>query len=82
MVASGSYGKAKKRDLGEGEHDIEELSDLSDLRCGSERGPSALECVKFLRKSHLLPMPTTVVEKQQLIKDAIWAFADYPRLDP
>lgn len=38
--------------------------------------------MKSLRESLSLPVPTVIVEAQQLIKDTIRTFADYLRLEP
>lgn len=54
---------------------------MSDLWRSSKRGPSALERVKALCESLLLPVSTTVAEVQQLIEEAISAYADFLKLE-
>lgn len=80
-VALGPSEKVEEQESGDREDNIEEVWDVSDLRCNCERIPSAEEPVRSLYRSLSLPMPATVVEKQQHIEDAIRAFADYPRLE-
>lgn len=70
----------EEQELGTGEDDIEEALDVSDLRWGSERGPSAFKHVKSLCESLSLPVPTTVVKAEKWIEDVIRVFAEYSQL--
>lgn len=80
-AASAPSEEVKEQESGDGEDDIEGLWEVSNLRHSSERSPSVLERVKSLCESFSLSLPTTVVKPQQQIDNAIWAFADYPRLE-
>lgn len=72
-VALGFSQEVQGQQIGHVEDDIEEVWYMSIVRCRSERIPSALDGVKSLHKSLLLPGQASVIEVQQRMEDAIRA---------
>lgn len=70
----------KEKKSGDGEGNIENVSDVSDLRRSNERSALVLYRVDSLCKSLSLHFPRTVLQAQQKIEDAIRSFADYSHL--